>query len=116
MKHKWMRFAITLAAVAIGVVHVLRPAWVIDGITALLLIVAQAGVPRAAFVNARAAIESAFEASYLVADPAEYRARGARARVVEIFEQERLGRRVGVSSHERPSNGFSGISMISVFF
>lgn len=64
--------------------------------------VVQAGVPRAAFVNARAAMESALDASYLVADPAEYRARGARARVVEMFEQERLSRRADLEKTVLP--------------
>ena len=45
---------------------------------------------RAAFANARAALESAIDCIYLTADEAAYDERGARARVFELVEAERL--------------------------
>ncbi|MHB1330264.1 MAG: hypothetical protein ACYC2K_18860 [Gemmatimonadales bacterium] len=52
-----------------------------------------AGLHRAALANARAAMESAIDSAYLVTDKSQYDQRGARARVFEIFELERLQRR-----------------------
>lgn len=47
-------------------------------------------VPRASFANARAALESAIDASFLVAEEREYAYRGSQARVAELFESEAL--------------------------
>lgn len=43
-------------------------------------------VPRASFANARAALESAVDAAFLVKDESLYLMRGAQARVAELFE------------------------------
>lgn len=48
---------------------------------------------RAASANARAALESAVDASYLTARKEEYDIRGARARVAELYEAEEIERR-----------------------
>lgn len=50
-------------------------------------------VPRASLTNARAALESCIDMAFLVSDQAEYARRGARARVFELFELERIQRR-----------------------
>ena len=60
--------------------------------------------PRAGYVNARAALESAIDANYLVADPSEYDRRGARARVFELFASERLQQRAGISATSIPGS------------
>jgi hypothetical protein len=65
-------------------------------------VILNAGVARAGFVNARAALEAAIDAAYLVGDSSEYMFRGARARVLELFEGERLGRRAGKESTTLP--------------
>lgn len=51
-------------------------------------LVAASAVPRAAFANARAALESSVDAAFLVRDEAQYAFRGAQARVAELFESE----------------------------
>src|SRR4051794_16405023 len=48
---------------------------------------------RAASTNARAALESAIDASYLTKRQNDYDLRGARARVAELYEIEEIERR-----------------------
>lgn len=50
-------------------------------------------VPRASFANARAALESAVDAAFLVSDESQYLYRGAQARVAELFEIDELEKR-----------------------
>jgi hypothetical protein len=50
-------------------------------------------VPRASFANARAGLESAVDAAFLVTDEREYLVRGAQARVAELFEIHDLEKR-----------------------
>jgi hypothetical protein len=50
-------------------------------------------VPRAAFANARAALESAVDASFLTKDESQYLLRGAQARVAEVFEVHEIEKR-----------------------
>jgi hypothetical protein len=52
--------------------------------------------PRPALTNARAAIESAVDVSFLVSLESEYAVRGCRARVFELLEIERMARRADV--------------------
>jgi len=40
MKHRWMRWIVTLCAVVVAVIHLVWPAAAIDGVTAVLLLVA----------------------------------------------------------------------------
>lgn len=49
--------------------------------------------PRAAFANARAAMESAVDCRFLVSEEKNYLFRGAQARVAELFEIEELEKR-----------------------
>lgn len=51
--------------------------------------------PRAGYANARAALEAAIDARYLVEDESQYNRLGARARVFELFSSELLQRRAG---------------------
>ena len=69
-----------------------------------VIAIAASGKPRAAYVNARAALESAIDANYLVADPAEYDQRGARARIFELFASERLQQRAGIGTTAIPGS------------
>jgi hypothetical protein len=50
-------------------------------------------VPRTALTTGRAALESALDAAFLVADPSQYLYRGAQARVAELYEVHELHRR-----------------------
>lgn len=50
-------------------------------------------VPRAAFANARAALESALDLAFLVADEKLFAYRGAQARVAELYESVEMERR-----------------------
>lgn len=50
-------------------------------------------VPRASFANARAALESAVDAAFLVRDEGAYLMRGAQARVAELFEVHEIENR-----------------------
>ena len=54
---------------------------------------AKGDVPRASFANARAALESAVDAAFLVNDESEYLFRGAQARVAELYEIHELENR-----------------------
>lgn len=56
-------------------------------------ILASSPVPRAAFANARAALESAVDSAFLVNDEADYLYRGAQARVSELFEIDGIEKR-----------------------
>ena len=49
--------------------------------------------PRASFANARAALESAVDASLLTKDEKQYLMRGAQARVAELFEVHEIEKR-----------------------
>lgn len=60
---------------------------------AVVLLTAQRRTARAALANARAAIESAVDALFLVSDAALYARRGAQARVFEAFEAADMQRR-----------------------
>jgi hypothetical protein len=69
-----------------------------------VLLISANGDPRAAYVNARAALESAIDANFLVADPVEYDQRGARARIFELFASEHLQQRAGVCATGIPGS------------
>lgn len=56
-------------------------------------ILSSSDVPRASFANARAALESALDAAFLVSDESQYMYRGAQARVSELFENEAIEQR-----------------------
>ncbi len=57
---------------------------------------------RAALTNARAALEGAIDAAYLTQSEQHYDMRGARARVFELFEQERIQLRADIISIQIP--------------
>jgi hypothetical protein len=50
-------------------------------------------VPRSSFTNARASLESAIDAAFMVSDQQAYLYRGAQARVAELFEIDELENR-----------------------
>lgn len=56
-------------------------------------LISTSNVPRAAFANARAALESAVDAAFLTRDEDQYLLRGAQARVAELFEVHEIEKR-----------------------